>query len=140
MLLLYGQGKGRNSVMQLEWLKTFECDVIIGYYYPVIDSLSFLQKSLDRALFLYNLIHEVRSSGVRGSITIMHIRKFFKLHHNIVRFRFFSRMAKMSMPAHNVTTQLQIRNTDQCFEQVEQQFRKATSGFVCNRPFSYYEQ
>ena len=55
----------------------------------VIDLLAILRKSLDRALFLYNFIREVRSSGVRGSITIMHIRKFFKLHHNIVRFRFF---------------------------------------------------
>ena len=62
-----------------------------------IDLLATLEKSLDRALFLYNFIREVRSSGVRGSITIMHIRKFFKVHHNIVRFRFFSRIAKRSM-------------------------------------------
>ena len=62
-----------------------------------IDLLAILQKSLDRALFLYNFIREVRSSGVRGSIAIMHIRKFFKLHHNIVRFRFFPRIAKRSI-------------------------------------------
>ena len=65
-----------------------------------IDLLAILQKSLDRALFLYNFIREVRSSGIRGSNTIMHIRKFIKLHHNnvnIVRFRFFPRIAKRSM-------------------------------------------
>ena len=59
------------------------------YYYSPIDLLAILQKSLDGALFLYNFIREVRSNGVRGSFTIMHIRKFFKMHHNIVRFRFF---------------------------------------------------
>ena len=42
-------------------------------------------------------MREVRSSGVRGSITIMHIRKFFKSKHNIVRFRFFPRIANRSM-------------------------------------------
>ena len=62
-----------------------------------IDLLAILQKSLDRALFLYNFIREVRSSGVRGSNTIMHIRKSFKLHHNIVRFGFFPRRAKRSI-------------------------------------------
>ena len=56
-----------------------------------------MQKSLDRASFLYNFIREARSSGVRGSITIIHIRKFFNLRHNIVRFRFFSRIAKRSI-------------------------------------------
>ena len=35
--------------------------------------------------------------AVRGSITIMHIPKFFKLHHYIVRFRFFPRIAKRSI-------------------------------------------
>ena len=35
----------------------------------IIDLLAILQKSLDRALFLYNFIRKVRSSGVRGSIT-----------------------------------------------------------------------
>ena len=65
--------------------------------FSVIDLLAILQKSLDRALFLYNFIREVRSSGVRGSIAIMHIRRFFKLHHNIVRFRFFPRIAKRSI-------------------------------------------
>ena len=44
-----------------------------------IDLLAILQKSLDRAIFLYNFIHDVRSSGVRASIAIVHIRKFYKL-------------------------------------------------------------
>ena len=41
-----------------------------------IDLLATQQKSPDRALFLYIFIHEIRSSGVRASITIVHIRKF----------------------------------------------------------------
>ena len=44
----------------------------------VIDLLAILQKSLDRALFLYNFIWDVRSSGVRASFTIVHIRKCIK--------------------------------------------------------------
>ena len=44
-----------------------------------IDLLAIQQKSLDRALFLYIFIHEIRSSGVRASITIVHIRKFYKM-------------------------------------------------------------
>ena len=44
-----------------------------------IDLLAILQKSLDRALFLYIFIHEIRSSGVGASITIVHIRKFYKM-------------------------------------------------------------
>ena len=43
-----------------------------------IDLLAILQKRLDRALFLYIFIHDVRSSGVRASITIVHIPKFDK--------------------------------------------------------------
>ena len=63
----------------------------------MMDLLAILQKSLDRALFLYNFIREVRLSGVRGSINIMEIRKFVKLHYSIVRFRFFPRIAKRSI-------------------------------------------
>ena len=44
-----------------------------------IDLLAIQEKSLDRALFLYIFIREVRSSGVRASITIVHIRKFYKM-------------------------------------------------------------
>ena len=32
----------------------------------------------DRGLFLCIFTHEIRSSGVRASITIVHIRKFYK--------------------------------------------------------------
>ena len=35
--------------------------------------LAIQQESLDRALSLYNFIPEVRSSGVRASITIVHV-------------------------------------------------------------------
>ena len=35
-----------------------------------IDLLALLQKSLDRAIFLYIFIRDVRSSGVRASVTI----------------------------------------------------------------------
>ena len=42
---------------------------------PSIDLLAILQKSLDRAIFSYNFIHEDRLSGVRASIAIVHIRK-----------------------------------------------------------------
>ena len=44
-----------------------------------IDLLAIQQNSLDRALFLYIFIHEIRSSGVRASVTIVHIRKFYKM-------------------------------------------------------------
>ena len=44
-----------------------------------IDLLAILQKSLDRAIFLYNFIREVRSSGVRASIAIVRIRKFYRI-------------------------------------------------------------
>ena len=50
-----------------------------------IDLLAILQKSLGRALFLYSFISEVLLSDVGA----LHIRKFFKVDHNIVRFRFF---------------------------------------------------
>ena len=45
----------------------------------VIDLLAFQQKSLDRALFLYILIYEIRLSGIRASTTIVHIRKFYEM-------------------------------------------------------------
>ena len=44
-----------------------------------IDLLAIQQKSLDKALFLYIFMHEIRSSAVRASITIVHIRKFYKM-------------------------------------------------------------
>ena len=44
-----------------------------------IDRLAILQKRLDRALFLYIFIHEVRFSGVRASFSFVQIRKFDKM-------------------------------------------------------------
>ena len=44
-----------------------------------IDLLAIQEKSLDRALFLYIFIREARSSGVRASITFVHVRKFYKM-------------------------------------------------------------
>ena len=44
-----------------------------------IDLLAILQKNLDRALFSYIFIREVRSSGVRAAITIVRIRQFYKM-------------------------------------------------------------
>ena len=44
-----------------------------------IGLLAILQKSLDRAIFLYIVIHEVLSSGVRASILIVRIRIFYKM-------------------------------------------------------------
>ena len=43
-----------------------------------IDLLAILEKSLDRALIFYIFIHKVRLSGIRASISIVHIRKFYK--------------------------------------------------------------
>ena len=83
---------------------------LTGHKFPSIDLLAILRKSLDRALFLYNFIREVRSSGVRGSITIVHIRKFYKLYHNIVRFRFFPRIAKRSISSHVNFDKVRDRN------------------------------
>ena len=60
----------------------------------LVDRIAIQQKSLDRALFSYICIHEIRSSGVRGSITIVYIRKFQKIAQSIVRLRFFFRTAK----------------------------------------------
>ena len=51
----------------------------VTYNFLVIDLSAILQKSLDRELTLYIFIHEVRLSGVRPSISIVHIRKFHKI-------------------------------------------------------------
>ena len=48
-------------------------------FFRSIDLLAILPESLDRALFLYIFIHEVRLRGVRACITIVHIRKFCKM-------------------------------------------------------------
>ena len=58
------------------------CDPLFRFlefmdFIPVksIDLLAILQKSLDRALFLYIFIDEIRSSGVRASITYCSITR-----------------------------------------------------------------
>ena len=63
------------------------------------DLLSFSKKSLDRAVFLYMFTRNVRVSDVRTSIAIVHIRKFYRTCHIIVRFGFFFRIAKRSIVA-----------------------------------------
>ena len=47
--------------------------------YSISRPFSYSGKSLDRALFLYIFIRKVRSSGVRASIAIVDIRKFYKM-------------------------------------------------------------
>ena len=75
-----------------------------------IDRLAILQKSLDRALFLYISIQDVRSSGLRAFITFVHIGKFFKVHQNIVRFRFFFRVAERSIAVkYDLTDSLKLQ-------------------------------
>ena len=53
-----------------------------------IDLSAIRQKSLDQALFLCIFIQVVRSNSARASITIAHVRKFLKVHQNIVGIRF----------------------------------------------------
>ena len=53
--------------------------IFFGPKYIEIDHTAILQKSLDRSLLLCIPIREVRSSGVRASIAIVHIRKFYKM-------------------------------------------------------------
>ena len=50
-----------------------------------IDLLAILQKSLDRAIFLYIFILKIRLSGVRASNSIVHIQKFYIL--NVMKYR-----------------------------------------------------
>ena len=49
------------------------------WFILTIDLLAILEESLDRAIFLYNFICEVRLSGVRASIAIVNIRKFYRM-------------------------------------------------------------
>ena len=60
-----------------------------------------LQRRIDllagSSLILLYFIHKVRSRGIRAPIAIVHIRKFFKMYENIVRFRFFFRIARRSL-------------------------------------------
>ena len=49
---------------------------------------------------------DVGWSGVGASITIVHIRKFFKVHQDIVRFRLFLRIAKRSVDIFGISISL----------------------------------
>ena len=55
-----------------------------GSYARPRDLLAIQEKSLDRASFLYVFIREVRSSGVSAPISIVRIRKFYKMLQNLV--------------------------------------------------------
>ena len=71
--ILFGGGKNCTDFI----IKKFV--IVVCHRVHTIDLLAIQQKSLDRAFFLYIFIHEIRSSGVRASITIAHIRKFYKM-------------------------------------------------------------
>ena len=64
-------------------------------------NLSHSAKEPGSSVILYNFIREVQSSGVRASISIVHIRTFFKMHQRVVRFRFVFRIAKRSISVRN---------------------------------------
>ena len=59
--------------------------------------LTILQRNLDRATSFDTFVRKVQPSGVRPSITIVHIGKFYKVYENIVRFRLLSETAKRSI-------------------------------------------
>ena len=63
------------------------------------------------SVFLYKFKREVRRNDVRASITIVHIQKFFKMHHNTVGFKFFLGIAKRSKESfdHNTINEICIR-------------------------------
>lgn len=62
-----------------------------------IDLFVVLKKSLDRAMFLCICIQSVRLDGVRASITIVYVQKFYKMHETNVRFRVFFIIAKRAI-------------------------------------------
>ena len=102
-LALLCKNKGPSAVCQQKFRTVLTLNYLYGLNpfngncYHQIDLLAIQQTSLDRALFLYIFIHEIRPSGVRASITIVHIRKFYKMWQSIVRLRFFFRIAKRSI-------------------------------------------
>ena len=59
-------------------------------------SFTYSEKEPGSSVNFIQLYTRGSMSGFGDSISIMHIRKFFKLHHDIVRFRFFPRIAKRS--------------------------------------------
>ena len=62
---------------------------------------SYSAKEPGSSVIFIHFIHEIRSSGVRASITIVYIRKFYKMLQSIVRLRFFFRIAKRSIQESN---------------------------------------
>ena len=82
--------------------KTCEMKIVTHNSLARIDLLDILQNSRDPELFLDIFIRDVRSSGVRASITIVHIRNFYKVNQKIVRFRFFLRIANSSIAKRSI--------------------------------------
>ena len=66
----------------LHWVPGFRTIGLFNYFTVEhilnLDLFAILQKSLDRALFLYIFILEARMSGIRASISIVHIRNSTK--------------------------------------------------------------
>ena len=94
-----------NGALRMYHLPSFINVFKISFAYRKISvsyrPLAILRKSLDRAKFLYNVTGEVPLTGVRVSITV---RKFFKMYHIIVRFRFFFRIGTRSIGIDTVKT------------------------------------
>ena len=76
MLNEYEESCRQSSKRQRYFVQ--ELQVFLGST-TCIDLLAILQKRLDLALFLYIFIRDVRSSGVRASISIVQFRKFDKM-------------------------------------------------------------
>ena len=72
-----------------------------------LDILALLQNSLGRAMFLFFFIRKVRLSGVRNSMTTVHIRKIFKSR-NIFRFTFFLEWLKTSIQVKAPSTSIRL--------------------------------
>ena len=72
-------------------LKNASVSSIYQSFLP-IDLLAIQQQRLDRALFLYIFIHEIRLSGVRASITIA----YSKILQNMAKYRSIEILLKNS--------------------------------------------
>ena len=56
-----------------------DCQVCDDKQFLGIGLLAILRQSLDRAIFSYIFIRKVRLNGVRASIAIVHIQKFYDI-------------------------------------------------------------
>ena len=97
----------------INFSSSFNCNVIIRMHsIPFRLSINYLAAfkaaSLNRpfsyspkepgsSVIFIHFIQDVGLSGARASITIVLVRKYFKVHQNIIRFRFFLRVAKRSI-------------------------------------------